>query len=45
MNIWLQLVKVPEISVGESYFMISGTKELNNPAHIPWTSLENSKVW
>lgn len=31
MNIWWQLVNVPEISIGESYFIINGAIELNNP--------------
>jgi len=35
MNIWLKLVIVPDISFGESYFIINGAVELNIPAHIP----------
>ncbi len=30
---------MPDISVGESYFIISGASELKKPAHIPWTIL------
>jgi len=31
MKIWWQLVNVPEISMGESYFIINGAIELSNP--------------
>lgn len=35
MKIWLKLVNVPDISLGDSYFIINGATELKNPAHIP----------
>ncbi len=36
MKIWWQLVNVPEISFGESYFIIIGAIELNKPVQKPW---------
>ena len=31
--------KLPDISMGKIYFMISGMNVLNNPEHIPWNNL------
>jgi hypothetical protein len=44
-EIWLKLVRVPEIYLGESYFMIRGVRELYKPAQIPWISLHKSNVY
>jgi hypothetical protein len=35
MQIWLKLVNVPDIYVGDNYFMINGAKPLENPTQIP----------
>lgn len=46
-NIEWKLVNVPEISIGESSFIIKGAIELNNPVQYPWSSLaitKNSKL-
>ena len=32
--------KLPEISIGRIYLIISGINVLNNPEHIPWNNLE-----
>jgi hypothetical protein len=41
---WLNDKSVPEIYIGEIYFIINGVIELNNPAHIPWQNLTNKKI-
>ncbi len=43
--IWLQLVNVPEISRGDSYFIIRGDSELNRPEHTPWSKRVSNKVY
>jgi hypothetical protein len=35
-NIWWQLVNVPDISFGASSFIINGAIELSNPVQNPW---------
>jgi hypothetical protein len=43
-NIWWKLVNVPEISVGDVSFMISGANELPKPATTPWRSLATTRT-
>ncbi len=42
--IWLQLVNVPEISRGESYFIIKGDNELKRPEHTPCSNRVRKSV-
>lgn len=43
--IWWKLVKVPEIYIGESSFIIKGAMELNKPAQIPCDIRQITKVY
>ena len=38
-NTAVKAPKLPDISMGKIYFIISGINVLNNPEHIPWSNL------
>lgn len=40
MNRALKAPKVPEVSIGRIYFMMSGMNVLYNPEHTPWQNLQ-----